>query len=218
MPASAPPASPLPALRPLRRDELPADAVGLARYLLDKVLVHDLPEGRLAGRIVETEAYPVGDPASYAYRGRTRANGAMFLAPGHAHVRLLYGLSWTLNISAEAEGIGAGILVRALEPLAGLEAMRQRRPAARPLDLARGPGRLGAAMAIGPGLDRADLCTGAGLWLADRATAASDSGTVGVARRIGLSRAADLPLRFFVADNPYVSGPRAALREAQGQA
>jgi len=212
MAARSGPAAASPRLRPLARAALPRDAVAMARYMLGKVLVHDLPEGRVAGRIVETEAYPLGDAASYAYRGRTRANGAMFKAPGHAHVRLLYGLSWTLNVSAEAEGSGAGILLRALEPLAGLEWMRARRPSARPLDLARGPGRLGAAMAIGPELDGADLCTGTGLWLATDADAAGTSGTIGVARRIGLSRAADLPLRFFLPDNPYVSGPRAALR------
>lgn len=211
--AAAPDAmSALPALRPLTRAALPLDTVRMARYLVGKYLVHDLPEGRAAGRIVEVEAYPVGDSTSYAYRGPTQANRAMFMARGHAVVWLVYGVAWTLNISAEAEGTGAGVLVRALEPVAGIALMQHRRPGAALRDLARGPGRLGAAMAIGPAQYGADLCAGAGLWLA--ADGARSRTPVGVATRIGLSRETERPLRFYVPGSPFVSGPRKLLAPA----
>src|SRR5580693_2233762 len=93
--------TPFPVL-PLRRDDLPVDTVELARYMVGKYLVHDLPEGRISGRIVETEAYPVGDSTSHAFAGRRPYNGSMFLARGHASVRLTYGVSYMLNVSSEA--------------------------------------------------------------------------------------------------------------------
>ncbi len=108
---------------PLTRDDLPGDTIELARYLVGKYLVHDLPEGRMSGRIVEMEAYPIGDSTSYAFRGRRSHNDSMFLARGHAHVRLTYGISYMLNVSSEDEGVGAGVLIRAIEPLEGLDAM-----------------------------------------------------------------------------------------------
>src|SRR5579862_9854425 len=104
-------------LRPLRRMELPVDTVELARYLIGKVVVHDTGDGRLSGRIVETEAYPIGDSAGHAFRGETRRNSSLFLGPGHAYVYFTYGSSFMLNVTSEAAGVGAGVLVRALEPL-----------------------------------------------------------------------------------------------------
>src|SRR5258708_6868638 len=91
---------------PLLRDDLPLDTVALARFMIGKYLVHDLPEGRISGRIVETEAYPLGDSTSHAFAGRRPYNGSMFLAPGHAYIRLTYGLSYMLNMSAEVEEVG----------------------------------------------------------------------------------------------------------------
>ncbi len=123
----------------LGRDNLPVDTVELARYLVGRCLVHDLAEGRISGRIVETEAYPLGDSTSHAFAGRRPYNGSLFLAPGHAYVRLTYGLSYMLNVSSEAEGIGAGVLIRAVEPLEGIALMQARRPRVKLLDLARGP-------------------------------------------------------------------------------
>src|ERR1700761_91985 len=113
---------PLPIL-PLHRNDLPLDTVELARYMVGKYVVHDLPEGRISGRIVETEAYPLGDSTTHSFIGRRPHNGSMFLAPGHAYVRLTYGLSYMLNMSAEVEEVGAGILFRAIEPLEGLALM-----------------------------------------------------------------------------------------------
>ena len=115
-------------LRRLRRTELPVDTVELARYLIGKVVVHmDAEDGRLAGRIVETEAYPVGDSAGHAFRGETRSNASLFLGRGHAHVYFTYGSSFMLNVTSEAVGVGAGVLLRAIEPIEGIDLMRRSR-------------------------------------------------------------------------------------------
>ncbi len=198
---------PLPIL-PLLRDDLPLDTVELARFMIGKYLVHDRPEGRMSGRIVETEAYPLGDSTSHAFAGRRPHNGSMFLAPGHAYVRLTYGLSYMLNMSAEAQEIGAGILFRAIEPLEGLPLMEARRPGVPRRDLARGPGRLTTALGIGQAFDGRDLCTGRGLWIGfmERGEV-----PVGVTTRIGLSREMHRPLRFFEPGSDFVSGPRKLL-------
>src|SRR5580704_8405801 len=103
--------------RTLARRELPIDTASLARYLIGKILVRVLPEGVVSGRIVETEAYVVGDAAGHGYGGMTRRNRSLFLEPGHAYVYLAYGSSYMLNVSSEKPGIGAGVLIRALEPL-----------------------------------------------------------------------------------------------------
>src|SRR5580692_9440122 len=106
-------------LRRLLRTDLPVNTVELARYLVGKVIVHDTANGRLGGRIVETEAYPVGDAAGHAFRGMTPRNGALFLERGHAYVYVAYGVSFLMNVSSEKVGVGAGVLLRAIEPLAG---------------------------------------------------------------------------------------------------
>src|SRR5262252_6493698 len=144
--------------RRLRRSELPANTIELAGFLLGKTVVHDTAEGRVSGRIVEVEAYPVGDSAGHAFRGRTPRNGSLFLDRGHAYVYIAYGTSHMLNVSAESAEIGAGVLIRAVEPLEGIEFMSQRRGTERKRDLTRGPGRLAEAMAIDLRLDGMDLC------------------------------------------------------------
>ncbi|PRY08473.1 DNA-3-methyladenine glycosylase [Paraburkholderia sp. BL25I1N1] len=193
---------------PLFRDDLPLDTVELARFMIGKYLVHDLPEGRVSGRIVETEAYPLGDSTSHAFMGRRPHNGSMFLAPGHAYVRLTYGLSYMLNMSAEAEEVGAGILLRAIEPLEGLPLIEARRPGVPLRDLARGPGRLTMAFGVGPSFDGWDLCSGQGLWIG---VIERGEVPVGVTTRIGLSREMHQPLRFFEPGSAFVSGPRKLL-------
>ncbi|HYS62658.1 MAG TPA: DNA-3-methyladenine glycosylase [Paraburkholderia sp.] len=193
---------------PLHRDDLPVDTIELARFMIGKYLVHDLPEGRISGRIVETEAYPVGDSTSHAFIGRRPYNGSMFRARGHAYVRLTYGLSYMLNMSAEAEEVGAGILFRAIEPLEGLPLMEARRPGVPLRDLARGPGRLTTALGIGQSFDGRDLCTGRGLWIG---VIERGELPVGVTTRIGLSREMHRHLRFFEPGSVFVSGPRKLL-------
>ena len=152
-------------VRRLSRDELPLDATELARFLIGTTLVHDHGGHRLSGRIVETEAYLVGDAASHAFRGRTARNGAMFLKRGHAYVYISYGCWPMLNVSAGEAGVGTAVLLRALEPIEGIEAMRESRAAARLLDIARGPGRLAGAMRVTLADDGADLCGDGPLWL-----------------------------------------------------
>ena len=154
-------------LRRLSRAELPVDTVALARYLVGKVIVHDTAKGRLSGRIVETEAYPVGDTASHAFRGRTPRNGALFLERGHAYVYLAYGISFLLNVSSERAGIGAGVLLRAIEPLDGIKLMSGTRPREKWAETGRGPGRLTIAMKVDLKQNGVDLCCAtSSLWLA----------------------------------------------------
>ncbi len=112
---------------PLARSELPIDTVALARYLIGKVLVRELPDGVVSGRIVETEAYVVGDAAGHAYRGMTPRNHSLFLEHGHAYIYFAYGSSYMVNVSSEMPGIGAGVLIRALEPLEGITIMQLNR-------------------------------------------------------------------------------------------
>src|SRR5436853_1946714 len=145
-------------IRRLRRSELPFDTVRLARFLIGRVVVHDLPAGRLSGRIVETEAYPPGDPAGHHFRGPTPRIRSMYLDPGHAYIFFNYGAHFMLNVVSEPAGIAAAILIRALEPLDGIELMQRHRKATRPLDLTRGPGRLAAAFQIDTRHDGPDLC------------------------------------------------------------
>jgi DNA-3-methyladenine glycosylase len=190
---------------PLARTELPIDTVSLARYLIGKIVLRELPEGVLSGRIVETEAYVVGDAAGHAYRGMTQRNRSLFLERGHAYVYLAYGSSYMLNVSSETRGIGAGVLIRAVEPLEGISIMQGNRGTDRLRDLARGPGRLAAALRIDRRLDGLDLCREGPLWLGrdDR-----EPGEIGQSIRIGIALDADRLLRFYLRGSPFVSGPR----------
>ena len=185
------------------------DTVKLACYLIGKVVVHDVAAGRLSGRIVETEAYPIGDQAGHAFRGMTPRNSSLFLGRGHAYVYFVYGSSFMLNVTSEVRGVGGGVLLRALEPLAGIDLMQRSRGATRLIDLARGPGRLTEAMRIDLTQDGLDLCATGPLWLAATPQNAS---AIGKSVRIGLTRNVDRPWRFYERGNPYVSGPK-TLRE-----
>ncbi|MDE2363092.1 MAG: DNA-3-methyladenine glycosylase [Hyphomicrobiales bacterium] len=203
-------AAALPGPRLLSRAKLPADTVALARFLIGKIVVRELPEGVVSGRIVETEAYVVGDAAGHAFRGVTPRNRSLFLERGHAYVYLAYGISHLLNVSSEAAGTGAGVLVRALEPLDGVPLMQSNRGVVGLRDLARGPGRLAAAMRIDRRLDGLDLCRRGDLWLGDDDR---QNDEIGQSVRIGITRDAERPLRFFLAGSPFVSGPRALNRQ-----
>jgi DNA-3-methyladenine glycosylase len=196
--------------KPLARAELPVDTAALARFLVGKLLVRELPEGVASGRIVETEAYVIGDAAGHAYGGMTPRNRSLFLEPGHAYVYLAYGLSWMLNVSSEAKGVGAGVLIRALEPLEGIAIMANNRGTERLRDLTRGPGRLAQALRIDRSLDGLDLCRTGPLWLArdDHGASEIGKGKIGESVRIGISRDAERVLRFYVRGSPFVSGAK----------
>jgi DNA-3-methyladenine glycosylase len=196
-------------IRRLWRADLPIDTIDLARYLVGKTLVHDLPRARLAGRIVETEAYPVGDAAGHAFGGLTPSRRSLYLPHGHAYVYFTYGSSFMMNVSSEIAGVGAGVLVRALEPLEGIGFMQRRRGTTRLLDLARGPGRLAQAMDIDKRLDGVNLCAGGKLWLG---AAVRRTGAIGASIRIGITRDVHRLYRFYERGSPFVSGPK-RLRE-----
>ena len=190
---------------PLARAELPVDTAALAHFLVGKLVVRELPEGIASGRIVETEAYVIGDAAGHGYRGMTPRNRSLFLERGHAYVYLAYGVSWMLNVSSETIGVGAGVLIRALEPNEGVAIMAHNRGTERLRDLARGPGRLAEALSIDRALDGLDLCRKGPLWLAGDGQAPSE---VGKSVRIGITREADRVLRFYVRGSPFVSGAK----------
>ncbi|GEP60066.1 putative 3-methyladenine DNA glycosylase [Reyranella soli] len=192
-------------IRPLSRSELPVPAAGLARWLIGKTLVREHRRGRMSGRIVETEAYVVGDASGHAYIGKTNRNASLFLERGHAYVYFVYGCWYSLNVSAGRAGIGTGVLLRALEPLEGIALMSRHRLGVREQDLARGPGNLATALNITRALDGHDLCAGGPLWLGD---AVRPRGRLGSSTRIGISRETHRVLRFFEEGNRSVSGPR----------
>lgn len=192
-------------IRRLRRSELPENTVALARFLIGKTLVREIPSGRISGRIVETEAYVPGDAAAHSFRGPTRANRSLFLRRGHAYVYFAYGSSFMMNVSAETDGIGGGVLIRALEPLEGISLMRRHRRTENLFDLSRGPGRLACAMKIDKRYDGMDLCARGPLWLG---AAVRPAGEIGESVRIGISREVHRLLRFYERGNPHVSGPK----------
>ena len=175
----------------------------VAPELLNKVLLR--ADGR-AARIVEVEAYAGSeDPAAHSYRGMTARNATMFGEPGHLYVYFTYGMHWGSNAVCGEVGEGVGVLLRAAEPLLGLDAMRQARPKAkRDRDLASGPGKLSQAFGITGAMDGADLVgANGGIVLADDGTAPPRDPVVGP--RIGISRAMDFPWRWHVADHLHVS-------------
>jgi DNA-3-methyladenine glycosylase len=174
--------------------------VEVAKDLLGKVLVH----GETAGIIVETEAYLGGDDlASHSARGITDRTRVIFGPPGHAYIYLIYGMYQCLNIVAEPEGRPGCVLIRAIEPTAGIDVMKQRRPAAkRPEALASGPGKLTLALGITRGLNGADVTRGP---LFVRDLSPKPHFRIKTTPRIGITQCADLPLRFIIQDNPFVS-------------
>lgn len=178
----------------------------VARALVGRVLVRDHPvDGRLAGRIVEAEAYQEDDPASHSYRGPTPRNGVMFGEAGHAYVYFTYGMHFCMNVVTGRVGEGSAVLIRALAPLEGIEAMVARRGTSEPHLLCAGPARLCEALAIDRGLDGASLVDPhAPLWI-ERGRAVPED-RISVGPRIGIRRGVERPWRFWVTGDPNVSG------------
>jgi DNA-3-methyladenine glycosylase len=157
----------------------------------------------VGGTIVETEAYARDDPASHSFRGRTARNVSMFGPPGRLYVYRSYGIHWCANVVCEAEGIGAAVLLRALEPTAGSEEMSRRRGVDDPLLLCSGPGRLTQALGLagehdGLELDRPPFCL----------AVPADPVDVVTGPRVGISSAVELPWRYALRGSPFVSRPR----------
>jgi DNA-3-methyladenine glycosylase len=214
---------PLP-IRRLSRSELPQETLALTQFLIGKIVVRETPAGRIAGRIVEAEGYPPGDPAGHHFRGPTPRIRSMYMAPGHAYIFFNYGNHFMLNVSSEPEGRAGGILIRGLEPLEGIELMQKNRGTTKLLDMTRGPGRIAAALEIDRRHDGVDLTQPGPLWLGELDGNASDvarkNGTVHIRRtvRIGISRAANKLFRFYEPGNPFVSGPKRLLHSGRKRA
>jgi DNA-3-methyladenine glycosylase len=175
----------------------------VAPDLIGCVVVH----GPCSGVIVEAEAYHQSEPAAHSYGGVTARSAKLFGPPGSAYVYRSYGIHACLNAVCEPEGVGAAVLIRALEPLDGIELMRERRGGLRDEDLCSGPGKLTQALSIGLDLNGTSLL-GDGPITLDPRPVDRPAPTVLTGTRIGITKAADLPWRFAAADSPYVSHPR----------
>jgi DNA-3-methyladenine glycosylase len=193
----------------LRRRELPRDTVALARFLLGTVVVSEATPARTAARIVEVEAYLADDPAAHSFRGETARNRTLFMQRGHAYVYFIYGTSFCLNVSSEVAGVGAGVLLRAAEPLLGSDVMLTRRPGASDRDLCRGPGRLARALGLDRSFDGLDLTVPGPLRLA---ALPGPHFEIGAGPRIGLTKEAERVLRFYERGSPFLSGTKARNR------
>lgn len=185
------------------------DTISLAQALLGQRLVTFTRGKETSGMIVEVEAYlGKDDPACHAARGMTERNRVMFCSPGHCYVYLIYGMYHCVNVVSDPAGVGSAVLIRSVEPLTGLEVMRRRREMeskAKDRDLARGPGRLCEALGIVRSWSGDHLANSARIWI--EPYECFPRSAVGVSGRIGISAGGDMPLRFFLRDNRFVSGP-----------
>jgi DNA-3-methyladenine glycosylase len=181
----------------------------VARDLVGCVVRH----GESAGRIVETESYHMEEPACHAFAGVTSRTRTLFGPPAHAYVYFSYGIHSLLNAVAEEEGVGAAVLIRALEPVEGLESMRRRRGVRRDADLCNGPGKLTQALAIDLSLNGTSLVDGP-----IEILAREREPRIVMGERIGITKAADLPWRFCDADSRHVSRPWPAVMRRDGRA
>ena len=182
--------------------------VEVARDLLGKIILRRSAEGLATGRIVETEAYLAEhDSACHSYNGVNRKNATMFGPPGHAYVYTIHA-RFCCNVVTEPEHVASAVLVRAVEPLAGIEIMQRRRRRERAIELTNGPAKLCEALHIDRNLDGWDLTQGERLWIAEAGGPEISRADVGQSIRIGVTSAKDLTLRFFHKGSPFVSGPK----------
>jgi DNA-3-methyladenine glycosylase len=209
---------PVKSFRPLKRTFYERSAEVVAPKLLGHWLIRNTPEGPSGGMIVETEAYLTGDPASHAYMGKTPRNQIMWGPPGWAYVYFIYGNHWCFNAVCRPAGIAEAVLIRGLEPAIGLNLMHERRPVASPRHLTNGPGKLCLALKIDRSLDGVDLCdANSALFIAANESLKQyllARGPVVSTTRVGITRAASLPLRFCLAESPFLSRKVAGVRAA----
>jgi DNA-3-methyladenine glycosylase len=203
--------------KPLPRRFYEPSAKVVAPALLGHWLIRNTPDGPCGGPIVETEAYLVGDPACHGAAGPTARNRVMFGEPGHGYVYLIYGFYFCMNAVCRPPGVAEAVLIRAVEVARGEAYMRKRRPVDATRDLTNGPGKLCLAMDIDRGLDGVDLCDAASpLFIARNPAVVEfrrERGPVVTGKRIGLTKAADLALRFHLQGSHFVSPHRAERAE-----
>ena len=203
------------AIEPLPRAFYQRHPAEVGPDLVGKILVRELEGVQLAGRIVEVEAYSWDDPASHSFRGPTERNKAMFGEPGHAYIYFIHGLHYCVNVTARFQAPAGGVLIRALEPLQGVEIMRRRRGRQALEDLTSGPAKLTQALGIGNQLYGSDMTEVGPLFIGEKVVdekamggqaEPAVAGTAIVATpRIGISRATDMLWRFVLADSPFDS-------------
>jgi DNA-3-methyladenine glycosylase len=196
-------------MRPLPRSFYRPSAELVAPALLGHFLVRRIGEQICGGVIVETEAYLSDDPASHGYRCETPRNRAMWGAPGHAYIYFIYGAHFCFNAVCRESGVAEAVLVRAVEPTFGVEIMQHNRKVLRERDLTSGPAKLCAAMKIDAALDGIDLCdANSPLFIARnplRSTLLQERGPLVTTTRVGITKAAELPLRFYLGGSTFVS-------------
>jgi len=188
-------------MKPLATRFFARDTITVAKELLGKYLVRETPKGRIVGRIVETEAYCENDPASHTSRGKTKRNAQMFGRPGTAYVYFTYGMYYCFNVVTRREGRGEAVLIRAVEPVEGIDIMKQNRKKDRLKELCSGPAKLAIAFDITTELNGACLTSGDLKVLSN----ASKKPAHVACSRIGISQGTDLQYRFCVKENPFVS-------------
>lgn len=192
----------------LKMEPLPStfyarDTAQVAKQLLGKLLVRQTPEGNLVGKIVETEAYyGQGDPASHSFRGKTRRSAIMWGQPGICYVYFTYGMHFLLNVVTEKEGVAGAVLIRAVEPLQGIEIMKKNRKKKALRELTTGPGRVTQAFDIDRSFNGHDLTRGEKLYIS---RGEKKTYEIGCSSRRGIKRGLDKKLRFFIKGNPFVS-------------
>jgi DNA-3-methyladenine glycosylase len=201
-----------PPLRALPRSFYARSSLEVARDLIGRLLVRPLAHDILVGRIVECEAYQEGDPASHSFRGRTERNEVMFGQPGHLYVYFTYGMHFCMNVVTGRHGEGSAVLLRAAEPVEGLEWMRNRRGREDARLLCAGPGRLTQAFGIDRAHNGIDLVGGDVMFIA-RGTPVSDE-RLGESARVGVTVGMDRPWRYFEAGSPFVSRRSGGRRRA----
>jgi len=203
---------------PLGREFYEPSAAKVAPLLLGHYLIRNTPDGACGGVIVETEAYLTDDPACHAYLRQTTRNRAMWGAPGHAYVYLIYGYHYCFNAVCQPSGVAEAVLVRAIHPTVGMDIMQRNRAVAKERDLTNGPAKFCAAMVIDRSQDEVDLCdANAPLFIALNPNLNefhNSYGPVTTTTRIGISQAADWPLRFYLDGSPFVSRKGSTPRRA----
>ena len=202
---------------PLPRPFYEPSAAVVAPRLLGHWLIRNTSRGLCGGTIVETEAYLAGDPACHGYAGETARNRSMYGPPGHAYVYFTYGMHFCFNAVCRPRGAAEAVLIRAVAPVIGEEIMRSNRSAVKERDLTNGPAKLCAALGIDRSLDGVDLCAGASPLFIARNSRQKEfllqAGPMITTTRIGISRAAERPLRFYLAGSSFISRRTAETRE-----